>query len=201
MNRLLPVAVLMLGSLFLTGSQLALGASKIPHKHRAGPISRVRRSVDLGQAGAARRHPKTGGVTGSIVQTDQMWVCDGPVNLDSVTVTMTPAAIGDRRNEDAIHLRPGCTGRIGRLTVVQWAGDGVKSAQGVHDLTIGSGSITCLGKAPNLHQDGVQVMGGANIRFSNMTINCGRADDRLIDSNFFVKQAGSSTAPPSDVDL
>jgi hypothetical protein len=159
-------------------------------------------SFTLGRGGAAtgaHKPPGKGRAKGSIVQTDKMWVCAGPVNLDSVTVTMTPAAIGARRDEDAIHLQPGCTGHIGQINVVQWAADGIKSAQGVHDLTIDSGSITCLGKAPNLHQDGVQVMGGSNIRFSNMTINCGRLNDRLIDSNFFVKRAGSSTTPPSDV--
>ena len=136
---------------------------------------------------------------GNVVQTDQLWECKGPVNLDSVTVTMTPAVIGARRDEDAIHLKPGCTGRIGQIFVTQWAGDAIKVAEGVHDLTIGGGSIQCLGKAPGMHQDGVQVMGGERITFSNLTINCGRANDSLINSNLFIKRAGQSVQPPTDI--
>ena len=42
---------------------------------------------------------------------NQTWVCNGPVDLDSVTVTI------DQRSSarDAVHLRDGCTGRIGQL--------------------------------------------------------------------------------------
>ena len=54
-----------------------------------------------------------------VVSTDQTWVCDGPVDLDSVTVTMTPATSSERRDQDAVHLEPGCTGRIGRIDVTQ----------------------------------------------------------------------------------
>ena len=58
----------------------------------------------------------------TIVQTDKTWVCTGPVDLDSVTVTMTPKAAGPRSGEDAIHLQPGCTGTIGKLTVTTLLG-------------------------------------------------------------------------------
>ena len=56
---------------------------------------------------AAGPGPKT------IVQTDKTWVCSSAVDLDSVTVTMTPQADGNQR--DAVHLQPGCTGTIGQL--------------------------------------------------------------------------------------
>jgi hypothetical protein len=138
-------------------------------------------------------------VTGSIVLTDRTWVCNGPVDLDSVTVTIRPAPTGAGRPPDAVHLAPGCTGRIGRLTVTQWAADGVKAAQGVHDLTIGGGTIRCLAKAPHLHQDGIQIMGGSRIHLHRLTVDCGRADDTLINSNLFIKRAGRSTLPPTDV--
>jgi len=138
-------------------------------------------------------------VPGSVVQTDKMWVCKSRVDLDSVTVTMTKNAIGDRRDEDAIHLQPGCTGRIGRIDVTQWAADGVKVADGVHDLVIGGGRVRCFGKAPGLHQDGIQVMGGARITFRNLAIDCGRPSDRLINSNLFIRRAGRSVTPPTDV--
>jgi len=134
-----------------------------------------------------------------VVQVDKTWTCTSKVDLDLVKVTMTRAVIGNRKLEDAVHLRNGCTGRIGRLEIVQWAADGVKIAQGAHDLTVGGGSIRCLGKAPTLHQDGIQALGGARITFHDLTIDCGRQQDRLIDSNFFVNEAGKSTQPPTDI--
>jgi hypothetical protein len=137
--------------------------------------------------------------THHVVQVDRTWTCRSPVDLDLVKVTITRKAIGDRRNKDAVHLRPGCTGRISRLVVVQWVGDGVKVAEGAHDLTVGGGSIRCLGKAPKLHQDGIQVLGGARITFDNLKVSCGRRDSRLINSNFFVNQAGHSRLPPRDI--
>ena len=103
--------------------------------------------------------PGHGVLTGSIAQTDQTWVCRGPVDLDSVSVTMT-SAISSRRGADAIHLEPGCTGRIRHLEVLTAAADAVKVAEGVHDLAIDGGSIVCTAKLPTMHQDGIQVMGG-----------------------------------------
>ena len=134
-----------------------------------------------------------------VVQVDRTWTCSSAVDLDLVKVTITRKVIGDRRRKDAVHLRPGCTGRIGRLVIVQWVGDGVKVAEGAHDLTVGGGSITCLGKAPGLHQDGIQVLGGARITFEHLKVDCGRRDSRLINSNFFVNQAGRSRLPPRDI--
>src|SRR4051794_38448740 len=96
-----------------------------------------------GASSPARRHPNHGLLTGSIRQINHTWVCRGPVDLKSVSVTMT-SAITTRRNGDAVHLAPGCTGRIGRLTVITSVADGVKVAEGVHDLAVGGGSIRCL---------------------------------------------------------
>ena len=79
------------------------------------------------------------------VRTDHTWTCKQKVDLDLVQVTIPRGA-----REDAVHLRPGCTGRIGKLVVVQRSGDGVKVAEGVHDLVVGGGSIRCLAKAPRL---------------------------------------------------
>ena len=52
-----------------------------------------------GDTGVPSVPVETGGqhvLTGSIAQTDQTWSCRGPVDLDSVTVTMT-TAISSRR--------------------------------------------------------------------------------------------------------
>jgi hypothetical protein len=136
---------------------------------------------------------------GKVVQVDRTWFCDSKVDLALVKVTMTPAAGAQRRTADAVHLEPGCTGRIGRLEITQSAGDGVKVAQGAHDLTIEGGSIRCLAKAPGLHQDGIQVMGGTRITFRGLNVDCGRSTDRKINSNLYIRQAGKSTQPPTDV--
>ena len=99
---------------------------------------------------------------------------------------------------DAVKLDAGCTGRIGKLTVVTRNADGVKVAEGAHDLMVGGGSIRCLAKIPVVHQDGIQVMGGARILFRNLTVDCGRADDK-VNSNLFINMAGDSRTPPTDV--
>lgn len=123
------------------------------------------------------------------------WTCKGPVALDSVYINVDTNAV----HEDAVKLAAGCTGSIGSLVVVTQSADGVKVTEGAHDLLIGSGSVVCLDKAPDLHQDAVQAMGGSSVLFKGLTLDCGRADVSLIDSNFFVKMAGSSTEPPSDI--
>ncbi|HYX76360.1 MAG TPA: hypothetical protein VE757_04200 [Gaiellaceae bacterium] len=128
------------------------------------------------------------------VRTNHTWTCRQHVDLELVHVSI-PA--GPR--EDAVHLRSGCTGRIGRLEIEQRSGDGVKVADGVHDLVVGGGEIRCLAKAPTVHQDGIQVMGGEHILFRNLTISCGRRDSRLVNSNLFIKQGLHSSQPPRDV--
>ena len=137
-----------------------------------------------------------GSAARSVSLTNQTWVCKGPVDLDSVTVTMSD---GGRRGGDAVHLEDGCTGRIGLLTVTQSIADGVKVAEGAHDLTVEGGSIRCLAKIPNVHQDGIQVMGGSRITFENLDVSCGRPGESLINSNLFIKESGRSSTPPTDV--
>jgi hypothetical protein len=124
----------------------------------------------------------------SISLVNQEWVCDEPVNLASVTVRMTSTYSGGRRGGDAVHLESGCAGRIGKPTVATSIADGVKVAEGAHDLSIG-GSIRCLAKLPRVHQDGVQVMGGTPLTFHRLSIDCGRAGEKLINSD------PSSSAP------
>jgi len=151
-------------------------------------------NVDVEQAPV----PGHGVLTGSIEQTDQTWVCRGPVDLDSVSVTMTSAFTSRGGGTPAI-LEPGCTGHIGRLDVVTSVADGVKVAEGVHDLAVDAGSIHCLGKVADVHQDGMQVMGGSRITLRGLRIDCGRQQDKLINSNLFIKRSGRSVNPPTDV--
>lgn len=132
----------------------------------------------------------------SIVLTNETWICNGPVDLDSVTVTMIAPG---RRGGDAVHLAAGCTGRIGLLTVTEYLADGVKISQGAHDLTVGGGTIRCLAGSPSVHQDGIQAMGGARITFNKLTVSCGRPGASGINSNLFIRQAGRSSELPTDI--
>jgi hypothetical protein len=104
------------------------------------------------------------------VLVNQSWTCTGPVNYDLVKVTMRVGT------SDAIHLRENCSGRIGRIEVQTWAADGLKINAPdpvAHDLVIGGGYIRCYGKGdPDIHQDGIQVMGGERITLRNLEVNC-----------------------------
>ena len=139
-----------------------------------------------------------GALARSVSQTDQTWTCSGPVNLDSVQITITAEA-GGKKKLDAVKFAPGCTGKIGKIDITQNSADAIKVAQGAHDITVGGGTIKCLAKGEDLHQDGIQVMGGARITFKNLSVDCGRPNESLINSNMFLNMAGDSTEPPTDV--
>jgi hypothetical protein len=153
-------------------------------------------------AGIASRGASSGGIrilTGSINQVNKGWTCQGPVSLDSVTVTMNQngGALPTQgaNNDDAVHLSHGCTGTIGQITIVQYRGDGIKVGWGAHDLTVRGGSIRCLARDPGKHQDGVQVMGGQNVTFVGL-------DDRCQSSNnsaLFINRSTTSQESPTNV--
>ena len=76
---------------------------------------------------------------------------------------------------DAVYLREDCTGRIGRIEIDTWQGDGVKvnvPEPAAHDLVVGGGYIRCHAHGPGGHQDGIQVMSGERITFENLEIRC-----------------------------
>jgi hypothetical protein len=107
--------------------------------------------------------------TGSVSLVDEAWVCRGPVDLDLVKVEIRNV------EDDAIYLRQGCTGRIGRIEVDTWKGDGVKvnvPPPAAHDLVVEGGYIRCHAQGSGGHQDGIQVMGGERITFQGLEINC-----------------------------
>ncbi|HEV2592441.1 MAG TPA: hypothetical protein VGU02_11165 [Gaiellaceae bacterium] len=128
-------------------------------------------------------------LTGSVSLTDRPWVCQGPVNLASVTVVIRTA------QTDAIHLAAGCTGTIGRVTVIQYHGDGIKVGPGAHDLSIGGGSIRCLAHDVGKHQDGIQAMGGQRITFNGLSDLCSSANN----SAFFVNEGAAGHQVPDTI--
>jgi hypothetical protein len=128
------------------------------------------------------------------------WICKTQVDLDQVTINVDTNDV----REDAVKFAPGCTGTIRSLTITTRSGDGLKIAEGAHDLTIPSGSIRCLDKTDVVHQDGLQAMGGSNITFGDsfsdpFKIDCGRTGDNLIDANWRVAKAGNSTTSPDQI--
>jgi hypothetical protein len=120
---------------------------------------------------------------------DHAWYCRGPVNLSSVTVTIKTAQI------DAVHFASGCTGRIGKLTVVQYHGDGVKIGPGAHDLTVAGGSIRCFAHDVGKHQDGIQALGGQRISFVGLDDQCQSANN----SAMFVNEGSNGRQLPTDI--
>jgi hypothetical protein len=125
-------------------------------------------------------------VAGSVSLVDRAWICSGPVNLDVVRVTM-------RASDNAIYLKDGCTGRIGRIEVDTWSADGVKVHGGAQDVTIGGGYISCHDRAGRVHQDGIQAQAGTRVTFKALRIDCPESPNAA----FFVARSGGRT--PTDI--
>lgn len=127
---------------------------------------------------------------GDIVLTDKSFKCDGPVNLNSVTVTITRSA----NASDAVRLREGCTGFIGTINVTNYKGDGIKLGN-AHDLVIGGGTIRCFDHSDGKHQDGVQALGGDNVTFYNLDVGCYSANN----SQVWINEGSGGSNPPTKV--
>jgi hypothetical protein len=134
-------------------------------------------------------------VTGTVERDGQPWVCHGPVDLDLVRVRVGPELEG----VDAVYLGPYCTGRIGRMEVDTWSGDGIKvqnTGEVAHDLVIESGAVRCHDRTLGYHQDGIQVMGGTNLTFRDVTVSCGGEG---VNAALFIARGGSDDRVPTDV--
>lgn len=134
-------------------------------------------------------------VRGTVELEDEAWRCEGPVDMDLVKVTINrrPTPL------DAVSLAQNCTGRIGRVEIDTWSGDGIKvqnAGRVAHDLVIESGSIRCYAKTGAYHQEGIQVMGGYRITFRNLEVSCGRPG---VNANLFIAQGGKKASLPTDV--
>jgi hypothetical protein len=127
---------------------------------------------------------------GDVSLVDQTWKCSGAVDVGSVTVTIDAGVA-----KNGVLLGAGCTGHIGFIRVKQSNSDGIKVGAGAHDLVIDGGSIVCAGRAPGVHQDGVQVMGGRNIVFRNLDVRCATAND----SQAMIHQGAGQQELPTDV--
>jgi hypothetical protein len=131
----------------------------------------------------ASRSRQVSPVSGTI-SVSGSWSCSSAVNITSLTVK-------NNGSGDAVKLRAGCTGTIGKIAVTGVRnGDGIKVQGGVHDLTIGGGYVQCAGPSTDgTHQDGTQVMGGKNILYKNLVIDCYGGGG----GNLFIQRAGGET--------
>jgi Ca2+-binding RTX toxin-like protein len=103
-----------------------------------------------------------------VFRVNRPWVCRGRKNVPLVKINMR------RELSHGIYLRENCSGRIGRIEINTWTGDGVtinRPEPVAHDLVIGGGYIRCHANVGG-HQDGVQAMSGRRITFRNLEINC-----------------------------
>lgn len=125
----------------------------------------------------------------SVILENAGWVCRSAVDLDLVRVTNPPG--------DAISLAAGCSGVIDRVEVVTSSADGIKvqnSGEVARDIVIGGGFIRCDAAAAGVHQDGIQAMGGSNILFRGLTVDC-----PFSNSHLFIARGGAGASTPTDV--
>lgn len=137
--------------------------------------------------------------SGDVVNvTDRTWVCDGPVNLDLVKVTISPSVT---TRTDAVRLASGCTGRIGRIEVDTWNADGIHIGAFAHDLIVGGGYVTvhdrCGAGCDGLHADVIQVLGGQRITFQNVAVELQYAEGT--NSALYINCGQSCQDRPTDV--
>jgi hypothetical protein len=129
------------------------------------------------------------------VLVDRAFVCNGPVNIPLVKVTINARSSG----LDAVVLGENCSGRIGRVEVDTWSGDGIKvqnAAPVAHDLVIESGYVRCHSRSSGYHQDGIQVMGGTRITFRGLAVFCGGVGTN---ASLFIARGGSGGSTPTDI--
>ena len=134
-------------------------------------------------------------VRGTVTAIDETWSCTGPVDVELVKVQISSKATGI----DAVSLGHHCSGRIGRIEIDTWSGDGIKvqnSSPVAHDLVVESGVIRCHSASDGYHQDGIQVMGGERLTFRNVNVQCGGPS---VNAALFIAQGGTGGSRPIDV--
>ena len=139
-----------------------------------------------------------GAVGARVELKNETFVCSDypqPVNFDLVKVTIE-AGQGMRRDGFHTSRRGGeCTGRIGRLEIDTWVADGVKVHQPAHDLVIEGGYLRCHGREGEVHQDGIQAMGGNRVTFKNFDVDCTTASNGAM----FINQGAGRNGRPTDI--
>lgn len=123
------------------------------------------------------------------------FICQGPVDLELVRVKVGRSLSA----VDAVSLGPYCSGRIKRIEIDTWSGDGIKvqnAGAAAHDLVIESGYVRCHAKTQGYHQDGIQVMGGKRLTFRRLAVFCGGDS---VNAALFIARGGADDRLPTDI--
>lgn len=141
---------------------------------------------------------KSASPAGSVILVDKPFRCEQypqPLDLELVKVTLGRTFGGTV--DDAANLSRGpCTGRIGRLEIDTWIGDGVKVGSATHDLRVESGYVYCHDHLPGNHQDGIQALGGTRVAFRNLHVFCPTSNN----ASFFLSAGGNGLLAPVEGD-
>jgi hypothetical protein len=142
----------------------------------------------------------SGSAGGQVVLVNQTFKCSNypqPIDFDLVKVTIEA---GQGARSDAFHTSgtgSECTGRIGRLEIDTWNADGVKVHPPAHDLVIEGGYIRCHTSQGNVHQDGIQAMGGTRVTFRNLEVDC--ASSEGVNSAMYINEGAGGRSRPTDI--
>jgi hypothetical protein len=134
-----------------------------------------------------------------VVYVNRPWGCNGTIDIGLVRVTFD-----DGSNTDAVRL-DGCRGRIGRVEVETNGADGIKVRNGTtvaQDLVVEEGYVRCTAHPEDVHQDGIQVMGGHRVTFRALVVWCGGPNGEIGDgfnSQVLIALGGAGTTTPTDV--
>jgi hypothetical protein len=157
----------------LVAATACLAAAPIADAGKAKP-------ANIASAGSCVEHTVAG--FPAVACLNKTWHCSSAQNHTQVNVVIDSPDV----KIDAIHLDSGCTGTI-RIRVQTNSGDGVKVHDGAHDLTVYMGKpaphgvqpslfskvgIVCTAKFGDVHQDGVQAMGGTDVTFDSPHVDC-----------------------------
>ena len=144
--------------------------------------------------------PSSSQAAGSVVLVNQTFKCSNypqPIDFDLVKVTITA---GQAERRDGFHtsgIGNECTGRIGRVEIDTWDADGIKVHPPAHDLVIEGGYVRCHDQQGDVHQDGIQAMGGTRVTFRNLEVDC--ASSEGVNSAMFINMGSGGQERPTDI--
>src|SRR5262249_27708887 len=102
------------------------------------------------------------------------------------------------QRQDAVHLDAGCTGSL-IVHVKTNSADGIKVHNGAHDLNV-KGDVTCTAKFGDVHQDGVQAMGGERVTLGGNKPGAFKVDCRTGNNGGrWVNEGRGENGVPTDI--
>jgi hypothetical protein len=115
---------------------------------------------------------------------------------------------------DGVHLDDGCSSKSIRVRIETDSGDGIKIHTGAEHLKVwfgkprafgtkvsedGKVGILCSGKHGDVHQDGIQAMGGLDVQIMAPNIRCDSGNNGGLFCNAGKNAAQNGNAVPTDI--